>query len=188
MKKIAAVFPGIGYTVDKPLLHYSRRIAQAAGYEIKLLPYSGFPKKVIGDRDRMEESYRIALKQAEEMLAETDFALYDDIVFIGKSIGTIAAAQLAAESSVSDRIRLVLYTPLKDTFSFSFGDAVVFTGSADQWVHDQDEIPQACREKGIPCHIIPKGNHSLESGDVQQDLENMRMIMAVTEQFIRSKD
>ena len=55
MSKLAVFFPGVGYTVDKPLLHYSRRIAADAGYEIKLLPYTGFPDKVknffgIGDR------------------------------------------------------------------------------------------------------------------------------------------
>ena len=110
MSKLAVVFPGIGYTVDKPLLHYSRRLAADAGYEIKLLPYAGFPKKVKGDKGRMADSYRIALEQSKEMLSETDFSVYEEILFIGKSIGTIVAAQLASESPVSSRIRLVLYT------------------------------------------------------------------------------
>ena len=34
MKKLAVFFPGIGYTVDKPLMHYSRRLAANAGFEI----------------------------------------------------------------------------------------------------------------------------------------------------------
>ena len=142
MSKLAVVFPGIGYTVDKPLLYYSRRLAADAGYEIKLLPYAGFPKKVKGDTGRMAESYRIALEQSKEMLSDTDFSMYEEILFIGKSIGTIAAAQLASESPVSSRIRLVLYTPLKETFSFPFGEALVFTGSADPWVR-------------FPMQIIP---------------------------------
>ena len=58
MKKLAVFFPGIGYTIDKPLLHYSRKLVTDAGYEVKLLPYSGFPQKVKGDRDKMLESYR----------------------------------------------------------------------------------------------------------------------------------
>ena len=55
MSKLAVFFPGIGYTIDKPLMHYSRRIAAGLGYEIKLLPYGGFPAKILGDRGRMEE-------------------------------------------------------------------------------------------------------------------------------------
>ena len=40
-KKLAVFFPGIGYTVDKPLLYYSRKLAASAGYDIRLLPYTG---------------------------------------------------------------------------------------------------------------------------------------------------
>ena len=77
MKKLAVFFPGIGYTVDKPLLHYSRKLVTDAGYEVKLLPYSGFPQKVKGDRDKMLESYRIALAQSEEMLSDIGFSDYN---------------------------------------------------------------------------------------------------------------
>ena len=61
MKKLAVFFPGIGYTVDKPLMHYSRKLAADAGFEVLLLPYAGFPPKIKGDRGKMEESYQIAL-------------------------------------------------------------------------------------------------------------------------------
>lgn len=91
MKKLAVFFPGIGYTVDKPLMHYSRRLAADAGFEVLLLPYAGFPHKVRGDRKKMEESYGIALSQSRKMLSSTDFSEYGTILFIGKSIGTIVA-------------------------------------------------------------------------------------------------
>ena len=52
MKRLAIVFPGIGYTAEKPLLHYSRRIAERFGYETGIVPYSGFPKKVKGDKEK----------------------------------------------------------------------------------------------------------------------------------------
>ena len=31
--KVAVFFPGIGYHCDKPLLYYSRKLAQECGYE-----------------------------------------------------------------------------------------------------------------------------------------------------------
>ena len=37
MGKLAVIFPGIGYTADKPLLYYSRRIAANLGYEIRTM-------------------------------------------------------------------------------------------------------------------------------------------------------
>lgn len=78
MKKLAVFFPGIGYTVDKPLLHYSCRLAAARGYEIRPVSYAGFPANVLGDSDKMTECYRIALRQAQESLADVEWSTYDD--------------------------------------------------------------------------------------------------------------
>ena len=184
MKRLAVFFPGIGYTIDKPLLHYSRRLAEKHSFEICLLPYSGFPKKVKGDKGKMQGSYKIALQQAKEMLSDTDFEDYDDILFVGKSIGTIVAAKIASKSSVRDRIRFIYYTPLEETFSFSVHDAIVFTGSADPWV-DAGRIPALCKESAIPCFVIPDANHSLETADPLVDIQNLSEIMAEIARFIR---
>ena len=185
MRNLAVLFPGIGYTVDRPLLHFSRRIAADLGYETIPLPYTGFPRNVRGDRQKMVECYHIALTQARELLSNTDWEAYDDILFIGKSVGTIVAAVLAAESSVQSKIRQVIYTPLEDTFSVPIKNAVVFTGSADPWVGGSDSrIPALCEERRIPCFLIPGGNHSLESGSWQNDLENLQTILTETERFI----
>ncbi len=184
MKKLAVFFPGIGYTVDKPLMHYSRKLATNAGFEIMLLPYTGFPANVKGDREKMDESYQIALAQSNEMLAGVDLSAYDEILFVGKSIGTIVAAVIATMSPVPDRIHFVLYTPLEDTFAFPLGDAVVFTGSADPWVN-RDVISELCQKANIPCHIIPDANHSLETGNVKTDIENLGKLMKKTKKFIR---
>ena len=50
MKKLAVFFPGIGYTADKPLMYFSRRIAAAHGFYILIMDYKGFPPKIMGDR------------------------------------------------------------------------------------------------------------------------------------------
>lgn len=185
MKKIAVFFPGIGYTVDKPLMYYSRRMASAYGYEIRLLPYGGFPDKVKGDRSKMEESFELALTQSQAMMADLNLSDYGEVLFVGKSVGTVVSAAVAAQSAVQDRIRQVLYTPLEDTFAFPLGDAVVFTGLGDPWVgKENSRIPGLCGERKIPCHVYPGANHSLETGNVQVDLDNLRGIMRETEKFI----
>lgn len=185
MSKLAVFFPGIGYTMDRPLLHFGRRLATELGYEIKPLTYGGFPQKVRGDRSKMEEIFRLALSQAKEMLADVDLAAYEDVLFIGKSIGTIVAAQIAAENAAQDRIRMILYTPLEDTFSFPLGEAIAFTGSGDPWVGGEaSRIPTLCAEHGIPCTVIPGANHSLETDDVSADIETLRAVMESTRRFI----
>ena len=189
MDRLAVIFPGIGYTADKPLLYYSRRIAAGHGFDIKVMAYTGFPPKIRGDSDRMKKSFEIALEQSLEMLRDTDLAEYDDILFIGKSIGTIAAAKIASESPAIDRIRLVLYTPLEETFLFGFGKAIAFTGSDDPWVgREKSRILSICESRDIPCTLIPNANHSLETEDPFTDMYELSRVMKETERFIEKTD
>ena len=189
MKKLAVFFPGIGYTADKPLLYYSRKIAAEQGYEVKLLPYQGFPPKIQGDAGRMRQSFGIALRQAEEMLSGTDLSSYEEILFVGKSIGTIVATKIAADRGMKDRIRFVFYTPLEETFGFHVRKAIVFTGSNDPWVgRGQSKIPACAAENGYPCFLIADANHSLETGHAGKDIANLQMIMEETERFTQGRD
>ena len=189
MKKLAVFFPGVGYTPDKPLLYYSRDLMAALGYEEIVLRYSGFPEKKPGDANNAALAYQIALSQSEEQLAETDFGAYDDIVFIAKSIGTAAAVEIASKSPFREKIRLILYTPLVETFSVPFGEAVVFTGTKDPWVGKKDsQIPTLCAERKIPCHIIEGGNHSLETDDVYENMKILQGVIHTTEEFVRDME
>ena len=188
-RRLAVFFPGIGYTNDRPLMYFSRRLAAERGYDVKLLNYGGFPTGVRGDRAKMAECFRLALTQAEAMLADTDFAAYDDILFVGKSVGTIVAARLAAKGPAGDRVRLVLYTPLEDTFACAFGPAIAFTGTDDPWVTGDggggvNAIARICRERDIPCAVLPDANHSLETGDCLADIRALAQVMDMTARFI----
>ena len=189
MRKLAVFFPGIGYTIDKPLLYYSRKIAAEQGYEIKLIPYQGFPTKIQGDAGRMRESLRIAVSQAEEMLSDTELTSYEEILFVGKSIGTIVAAKIAQDMEITDRTRCVFYTPLEETFLFKAGEAIVFTGTADPWVGKANSrIPEYAAGCSYPCIAVTDANHSLETGNAAKDIDNLQMIMKETEQFILASE
>ena len=70
MRKLVVLFPGIGYSLDRPLLHFARRTAAGLGYEIRPVPYSGFPSGVRGDRDKLLLCYELARTQARALLSE----------------------------------------------------------------------------------------------------------------------
>ncbi|MCR5088036.1 MAG: alpha/beta hydrolase [Oscillospiraceae bacterium] len=185
MGKLAVFFPGIGYNTDKPLLYYSRKIAAKCGYEVKLLPYGGFPQKIRGDREKMKECYELALLQSREMLSTVSFEMYSEVLLTGKSIGTVVAAAIGAEISSGVKVRQLLYTPLEETFMFPIGEAIAFTGSADPWTgKGKSRIPELCSQNGIPCCVIPDANHSLETEDPLEDLKNLRKIMKQSLAFI----
>ena len=188
MKRLAIIFPGIIYNADRPLLYYSRKIAERSGYETEIVRYSGFPKKEKGVTKIMPETFMTGLAQAKEFLAGLSLAPYEDILFIGKSIGTMIAAELAARSPVRDKVRIIAYTPVEKTFSNPLRDAVVFTGSGDPWVGGEaSPVPAICAAQDIPCFVIPDANHALETDDPLTDVRNLQEIMERTAAFIRKE-
>ena len=64
--KLAVLFPGIGYTCDKPLLYYAEKLALAYGYEVKRVVYGNFPSGVKGDREKMKAAFESAEKEDAE--------------------------------------------------------------------------------------------------------------------------
>ena len=184
-RKLAVLFPGIGYHCDKPLLYYSAKLAGAAGYALLPVPYAGFPEKVRGDAEKLRACLDLAQAQAEAMLAAVDWAACGDILFIGKSIGTVVASRYARERALA--VRSVLLTPLEETFRFVRGSAVAFHGTADPWARTE-AIVAACRAQGIPLHLTEGANHSLETGDVRRDLRTLGETMDRIGAFISRAD
>lgn len=183
-KRIAVFFPGIGYTNDKPLLYYARKLYANAGYEIKLVEYDGFPAGVFDNDHKIRESVNIALKQTEKILEDTDFNLYDEVVFVGKSIGTAVASCYGSKVLHNDRIRYVFLTPLELSFENEIRNCIVFTGDNDPWVgKEKSIIPRICKEKGVPCHIYKGCNHSLESGNVPNDIKVLENVTEIIKEY-----
>ena len=81
--------------------------------------------------------------------------------------------------------RLILLTPLVETFRFTKGPAVAFHGTADPWA-DTGAIRSACAAQGIALYLTEGANHSLETGEVKADLSALTATMAVVEGFIRN--
>ena len=189
MRKLAVFFPGIGYGNDRSLLYFSRRLAEKQGYEPLLISYRDLPRDAKSSPEKMTECVRLATEQSEQMLSAAGLPEYGEILFTGKSIGTIAAAHLAEKSGLADRIRQILYTPLEETLGFAITNGIAFTGGNDPWVGGKDSrIARICREKGIPCFVVPEANHSLETGDPVRDIENLKKIMLEAERFIRGDE
>ena len=182
--RIAVLFPGIGYTCDKPLLYYGGKLAAGLGYEVVAVPYGHFPKGVKGDPDKMRLCMESALAQAEELLGEVRWDDYDDIVLIGKSIGTVVAVRYAARHDL--KAGCILYTPLAETFSDELKDAVVFHGTADPWA-ETARIRALCEEADLPLYLTENANHSLETGDIQTDLDTIRKTMEITREYLLAR-
>ena len=213
MSKIAVLFPGIGYTCDKPLLYYSAKLAAEKGFEVVRVPYGNFPSNVKGNAEKMYQSFVSAREQSEDILKEVDWGSYDEIVFFSKSVGTVVALSYASEHGID--ARQVLYTPLKETFKFPVAAAgaaegsadgstkgaageeaagkgtadkgasraIAFHGTGDPWARTEDII-KICEEKGVPLYLTKDANHSLECGKAIKDIKTIRKVMRTVKEFL----
>lgn len=185
--KLAVFFPGIGYTCDRSLLYYTAVLMKELGYEVVPVAYTGFPENVKGDAQKMRECYSIAQDRAAEILRDINFSDYDDIVFVGKSIGTVVALTIANQFDLT--VRSVLYTPLLETFDLlpmgtgTNTSAVVFHGTSDQWARTP-QIIAACDNHDVPLYLVGKANHSLETGDLNDDLRILKKTMQTVRGFL----
>lgn len=183
-RKLAVIFPGIGYHKDKPLLYYSTKLVQNFGYEIMHIDYHDLPGRLRGNRELMEKAVKIAYGQASEQLASTDLSGYEDILLIGKSIGTVVLSKYASDHGI--KAGQIWYTPVEETFLFASAETVAFIGEADP-MSDINRVLEAAKEKNVRLYTYPGGNHSLECGDVDTDIANLREVMKITEQFIKHR-
>lgn len=173
-KKLCVLFPGIGYHCDKPLLYYTEMLAHSKGYETIKLQYSGFTEEA--------DAALHALWLSGEQLSRVKFNQYSRVVFVGKSIGTIAALTYREKRGV--KADCVLFTPLVQTFEHDAHGCTAFHGTADPWAATA-EIERLCVDNGVKLFIYEGKNHSLETKDPAGDIKTVAdVIRTLTEEDI----
>ena len=180
--KIAVIFPGVGYNKYMPLLYFSNKLAAGKGFKVKSLDFKGFPQRLKGDREAMMYSFQLAISQAEEQLRFISFKDYEDVVFISKSIGSVAASIYATKHFVP--ARQLYFTPLEQAFSLMKDEnGIVFCGSDDTWVN-KDLVISECEKKHLELHTIENVGHSLENEDLPTSLRDFADIMTIVDRFL----
>lgn len=177
MRKVAVIFPGVGYTKDRPLLYYAAKIASTYKYELRFVDFSGieWSKEKLKDRDFLLKTLEKYLLITETTLEDTQDLSGDDVVFISKSIGTVVATAYEKKKTLS--VKQICFSPLEMIGNYVREEgAVLFCGDSDPYA-DYKLLDRIAKEKKLEIQRVSGGNHSLETGDVRVDLDNMKSIM-----------
>ena len=188
MEKIAVVFPGMGYTKDRPLLYYAGKMAKNSGYELVHIDFSGleWSKDRLTDHAYLTKKLDECLRLTEEMLKDADISQDDEVLFISKSIGTVVAAAYAAKKSLN--VRHICFSPLELIGSFIREESgILFYGDNDPFANFE-VIEKIGAEKKLEMHRIEGGNHSLETGDILRDIDSLHGIMLRISDIISKRD
>ncbi|MBE5931436.1 MAG: hypothetical protein E7268_10360 [Lachnospiraceae bacterium] len=170
MKKLAVMFPGVGYTMDFPLLYYASFWYEAKGYEQIHMKYNSI---LFAPNLMKEEKTLKARDYIWEKVKNIDFSAYDEVVFFSKSFGTAEAGILAERLGINP-VQIYL-TPVPTALPYiKAGDTVVI-GTAD-------EVYPECKayfdEHGIQPMYIEEADHSLEvKGKLFESLEILKNVM-----------
>ena len=107
------------------------------------------------------------------------------MIFIGKSIGTIAQAKYVKDHDLA--VRQIWYTPLAQTFLFPGKDVIAMIGTADPW-SDVGAVCDTADRLGIKMFEFAQCNHSLECSDVERSILMLQRAMDLTKQYLDSRE
>ncbi len=176
---LCVIFPGRGYTADKPLLYYSIRLAMARGYNLLILSYGEFTLK---------ESVRLTMKDLilgviQDVLAQKPEQ--GDLVFIAKSIGALFASDAAIQLEHQRPIRCVYLTPIDQAVpNIARTDFIAFTGSEDHLL-DHEKARSELGDAAYRLNVYPGADHSLNSKNISESIGILAEVMEKMEDFIQ---
>ncbi len=180
-EKLAVLFPGVGYHVDRPLLYHSAKLARERGYEVCAVSYPPLPTGLRGKPEKIRQAIELCSRAASEQLSGIALEQNRQLLFISKSLGTAVAAVCAARFFLSPQ--QVYYTPVENSFAYFRREGLVFHGTADPWARTE-VVKNECRRLGLPLFLVENADHSLETADTLHDLETLHRVMARTAQYL----
>lgn len=175
---LCVIFPGKGYTVDKPLLYYSIRLAMSKGYNLLILSYGEFTLK---------ESVRLTMQNLivgviKEVLNQNPDQ--KDLVFIAKSIGTLFASDTATTIEHQYPVRCAYLTPIDQAIpNMARTDFIAFTGSEDHLL-DHDTALAKLGSAAYRLNVYAGADHSLNAKNINDSIHILVEVMKKIGSFI----
>lgn len=174
-KKLAVIFPGVGYTCAKPLLYYTAQLAGEYGYEVIRLDYG---EDIHSFRGRTMDDLIPVIDQAVRRvlpeLGKIPVHEYEEILMISKSIGTVAACRVQEELGWEAKHFWITPIPLTVPY-LEKAEGCFVAGTGDPYISEELVEETAGKYPGKAGKIFEHCNHSLEiPGDTAGNLRNLQ--------------
>lgn len=179
--ELAVLFPGLRYTCDMPLLHYTTRLLLGRGADV-LQMHTDYNQPDFEAAAPLQRGQRIGADALAGLLAGQSQRPYTRLVLVGKSIGTLAMGFLlaggTAEQAATIWLTPLLHQPLLvQAACLCRGPALFAVGEADS-TYDPQALDRIRQETGAAAVVLPGANHSLEvPGDLQQSIRHLGTVL-----------
>ncbi|MFI8687941.1 alpha/beta hydrolase [Rossellomorea sp. NPDC077527] len=187
---IAIFLPGMGYTVQAPLLHYSTGLYLNKGYDVLHInyQYSSSDYKGFSIEEKDDALRHDVKKMMNQILTEKS---YSHIHVVAKSLGTLALGNEIHNERLQDS-KFVWLTPLlKEDEVFqavmdSEQEGICIAGDRDPHF-DEERFNRLKGNKRMHVHVVKDVNHSLEHDfQVIDSISTHREILSVIKAFIEA--
>ena len=188
-RKLAVIFPGLGYGAFMPVLYYPGLVMRSAGADVLHVEYN-YNSPVFQALSSMEQYQRIAHDcTAAYRAAEAQHA-YSYFTLIGKSLGTLALGHLLATGPTLRHADWIWLTPLlrnqalRQQICSVPHHALFVIGTADQH-YDAGLLAEIEQAVGGESLVVEGANHSLEiPGNPLASIQIMQQVIQKIEAFV----
>lgn len=183
---LVIALPGLGYTLEKSLLDYSKQLV----LDLKL-DYLGVEYGFQISREKFNKSdendiRELFLESLDIIFSALELRKYKNIVFIGKSLGTVLQNKLRkeVEKRFEVNIKNIYLTPINETLEEELDlNGLVITGTNDSLI-SLDNLEKIKLEK-IKITEIDGAGHSLcIKGNVIESIRALEIIINNIKEYI----
>jgi len=178
---LAVLMPGIGYTLDRPLLDYSKKLALELGYDVLSIEY-GF--QIARKNLIIEKEFQHLIKESICIFKSALSSNYNKIVFISKSIGTMIHTLLCNEISGYE-IKHIYLTPIDDTLEVGIKEnSLVISGTNDPLINIKT-IEEIKKINGVEMIEIEGADHSLNiNNDILSSIDVIYEVIEAEKKYL----
>lgn len=178
---LVVLLPGIGYTLDRPLMDYSKKLALELKYDVLPIEY-GF--QVARKEFNKEKDFTILLQESVKQFNLAVNKTYIEIIFIGKSLGTIIQNFLNHEVK-EFRVKNIYLTPVNKTYEVGMAEnSLVISGTNDPLINKETRI-NIRKLDGVKFIDIEGGDHSLNiKDDIIKSIENLKKVIKLEKEYL----
>lgn len=185
---LALALPGLHYSNDMPALYYPSRLLLRYGIDV-LQVQADYNRQEFQTADPLEKALWLGSDALAALLAGLEQRDYEDVVLMGKSLGTLSLARLL-QAGVDRPARLIWLTPLFAIPAIAAqietqpGPSLLVCAQQDSTFDAQafqrlEALPQ------VHSLLLPQANHVLEiPDDPQRSLAVMERVLARMATFL----
>lgn len=181
------VFPGNHYGMDGPLLYYSCRAMQDAGWDTLAVGY-GF-QSAVQEPDEQTLPGLVAECTAALHAARSSHA-YPRLALLGKSLGAGMVAYLCGTQAVLAEARIACLTPALGSPFFdpllerASQPCMLAIGTADRY-YDAQALERLQAARPLELVLIEGADHSMDvPGDLAASLKAVRQVVEAAVEFL----